>query len=179
MNCTLLAPPHTGTSTVQSYFAKQPGNRHAVTARARPGASCYLITLRDPVARLESEARYRLATANATWFRDADELAAAVRDAAHPMHRSATRGQLPYTHYMRDQGHCNATIHVLCTSMLTQQLQQLGMQPRYRRHVGVASDRAILRNETLRAWLSRTRDAWLVRQMCNRTQIHTTTPCLV
>lgn len=158
-DCHLLSPAYTGsgfTRKVLSKFVHLPVSRHSTTLQTvrqqNLSASCFIMTLRDPLERIESGVRYRIMT-NATWnststdiassrnvykyarqLPTADLLVAAWQDSQHPLHAKVPQLALssnpPRMQADMIRGHaCGSTaLRVLCTSSLEEELSRLAAE---------------------------------------------------
>ena len=136
-DCVLLSPPYTGSTTMRTTLhslARLPEQRHRetlATARSKNQSQrCFLVTLRDPIDRLESGVRYRARESGLANPMSADSLVEAWQNSTHPMHAFAARvafgpSLLHQAEYIAGHRCDQTTVHVLCTRRLSEDLERL------------------------------------------------------
>ena len=189
-DCHLLSPAYTGTGYARRVLQRLvvlPQGRHSSTLESvrasNNSARCFVMTLRDPLDRIESGVRYRLMT-NATWnssstsvamsrkmyevarqLPSADALVAAWRRTDHPFHDFAAQLALssnpPRMQADMLRGHvCGKTaVRVLCTNSLPSDLQRLGLDFGRQLHIKPNTPRprsedALVHSVDMRRWFS-------------------------
>lgn len=189
--CVLLSPAFTGSGSARRALQRivhLPANRHSTTLRSwrseeNASARCFIMTLRDPLERLESGVRYRMMT-NASWnsttttggarrpmfevarqLQSADSIVEAWRRVSHPLHKSAQQLALssnpPRSQFSMLSGHtCGATaVQVLCTRSLRADLGRLASEfgralPDTVNVPRTPSDAALVHSPGMRFWYS-------------------------
>ena len=202
-DCFLLSPSFTGSGTARRALQRVvnlPRNRHSSTLQTvraeNVSAPCFIMTLRDPLERIESGVRYRIMT-NATWnsslsnftrkaypvvkqLQTADSLLLAWRNPTHPLHEAAKRLALssnpPRMQADMLRGHtCGlTTVRVLCTPSLLDDLGDLGRSFGVKLPLTASVPRpraaaAFVHSTEMRKWFScsaAAEDTWLFYELC-------------
>ena len=199
-DCILLSPAFTGTGTARhalGRLVRLPANRHSTTLQSWRNdwvtARCFIMTLRDPLERLESGVRYRLMT-NATWnnshqrpifsvarqLQTADSVVEAWRNRTHPLHsivqQLAWSSNPPRMQASMLRGHnCTSTrVRILCTDSILADLKKLASDFKANIPLPVntprpTADAAIVHGLGMRRWFScnvAAEDTWLYYSLC-------------